>query len=245
MKSICLALCGLALLGSALAENEDRPGPPDPIETLHELSAERGRIEAWLDFLDRDMSTWKHPDLPANAALARQDYLEEQRQLAALELAGLGDEHPLILRKRKILAAKKQLLDETLLRLRRDLHTRLQRIQADESALRAELKESSPQAAREAPDNAALIEQARQDYKDAENRLNDLRTQLIGEQLGKRIHEAPVVLHHQSTATPSYSWPHAVLISSGGGLFVLLVLGAIAWLRKPKSPASPATEGTL
>jgi len=245
MKSICLALCGLALLDLAFAEKIEKSGSPDPIQTLHELSAERGRIEAWLDFLDRDMSTWKHPDLPASAALARQDYLEEQRRLAALELSGLGDEHPQILRIKEALAAKRQLLDETLRLLRRDLHTQLQRIQADENALRAELDSPVDPAATDELDNAALIEQARQDYKEAENRLNDLRTQLISEQLGKRIDTDPVVLHHQSTATPSYSWPHAVLISSGGGLFVLLVLGAIAWLRKPKSPTSPATEGTL
>lgn len=241
MSLIRLIVLGLTLVGSVSADSPIG-ATADPVETLRSMAQERGRIEANLEFLkggQEEISALQFPDLLVGP---QGDYLEAQRALQVLQLAGLGPKHPKVIEQEKIVAERKARLDETVDRFRRDLQLQLQRVIEDERALR-ESMENTTEIVVPTTDSetVARLNQAEAEYAKARKDLDELRIQLIAESMNSHREES-VIVHAEAEDRTGFSWFQAALISGGSGLIVLLLMGLIAFCRKTKPALAPPQE---
>lgn len=241
MSLIRLIVLGLTLVGSVSADSANEAA--DPVETLRSMALERGRIEANLEFLkggQEELSALQFPDL---LAVPQGEYLEAQRQLQVLELAGLGPKHPKVIDQQKIVAERKARLDETIDRFRRDLQFQLQRVMEDERALRESMENTTDVVASSVgPETVARLNEAEAEYSKAKEELDKLRSQLISIEARRGHQEESVIVRAEAQDRTGFSWFQAALISGGSGLIVLLLMGLIAFCRKTKPALAPPQE---
>lgn len=200
-----------------------------------ELDAERIRLESQIETLLRydgpQLITYAAGlNLPENVIRSlHPQYLEAQRTMQALEVGGLGANHPNVKQQRRIMEGLESQLDDGVVALRETLRAQLELIKEQADRLKID-KDDKEQDAIKTGIARQSFDDARADFETAQKLLEDLKIKEIGEQMQRRISEDPVIVHEDPVESQTPVSPNITLNLALGAIVGLVFGVAIAFL---------------
>lgn len=201
----------------------------DAAKRYSDLEAERIRLESQIETLlrydgDQLMTYAAGLNLPENIIKSlHPQYLESKRQLDALALGGLGENHPNIRQQREILNGLRRDLDQGVVALRETLLAQLELIKEQSSRLKIEADEQEDKAITSGIARHSF-EDARTDFETSQRLLEQLKIKQIGEEMQRRISEDPIIVHADPVESQAPVSPN-VKLNLALGAVVGLVFG--------------------
>lgn len=172
----------------------------DAAKRYADLEAERIKLESQIETLlrydgDQLMTYAAGLNLPENIIKSlHPQYLEGKRQLEALALGGLGENHPNFKQQKEILTGLRRDLDQGVVALRETLLAQLELIKEQSSRLKIEKDEQEEEAITSGIARHSF-EDARTDFETSQRLLEQLKVKQIGEEMQQRISEDPIIVH--------------------------------------------------
>jgi len=160
-------------------------------------------------------------DLPDNIIRSLYpEYLAMKREIEGLRSSGLGDKHPSVLSKKRILDSTKKQLDEGVVNLRTRLQGQLD--ETKERLLVVELKkdETKQDALERSIDTQDYVD-AKRDFETEQGLLDQMRLKLVSAEIDDTISEDAIVVHDEPVIANNPISPNVTLN---------LVLGAVVGL---------------
>ena len=187
---------GMGQLGGYTPEQEAQ----DAARRYADLEAEKIKLESQIETLlrydgDQLMTYAAGLNLPENIIKSlHPQFLEAKRQLDALSLGGLGENHPNVKQQKEILAGLRRDLDQGVVALRETLLAQLELIKEQARRLKIESDEQEEEAITSGIARHSF-EDARTDFETSQRLLEQLKVKQIGEEMQRRISEDPIIVH--------------------------------------------------
>ncbi|MBK1828558.1 GumC family protein [Haloferula rosea] len=187
---------GMGQLGGYTPEQEAQ----DAARRYADLEAEKIKLESQIETLlrydgDQLMTYAAGLNLPENIIKSlHPQFLEAKRQLDALALGGLGENHPNVKQQKEILAGLRRDLDQGVVALRETLLAQLELIKEQSRRLKIESDEQEEEAITSGIARHSF-EDARTDFETSQRLLEQLKIKQIGEEMQRRISEDPIIVH--------------------------------------------------
>lgn len=195
-----------------------------------DLETEKIKLESQIDALLRydgeQLLTYAAGvNLPENIVKSLHPrWLEAKRRLDAAKEDGLAENHPTVIRQRKIIESLDRDLEEGVVALRETLRAQLELVKEQTERLRIKVDEERD--ARNRGVARHSFDDAKAEFETAQDLLEKLKVKLISEEMGKRISEDPVAIHAEPVEALTPSSPNIalhLLLGAAGGLLLGLI----------------------
>ncbi|MCU0794415.1 MAG: polysaccharide biosynthesis tyrosine autokinase [Akkermansiaceae bacterium] len=207
----------------------------DAARKYAELEAEKIKLESQIETLlrysgDQLMTYAAGLNLPENVIKSlHPTYLEAQRALQALQVGGLGENHPNVKQQSKLVDELHKQLDEGVVALRETLRAQLELVKVQAERLKAKADQEKEGAVDDGIARQSF-EDARSDFETAQELLQQLKIKEIGEQMQRRISEDPVIVHADPVENQTPVSPKVTLNLALGAVVGLILGVGIAFL---------------
>ncbi|MGE9271419.1 MAG: GumC family protein [Verrucomicrobiales bacterium] len=210
-------------------------GARDAKRRFADLEAERIKLKSQIETLlrydgDQLMTYASGLNLPENIIKSlHPQYLEAKRQLDALALGGLGENHPNYKQQAEIVAGLRRDLDQGVVALKETMQAQLELIKEQAKGLEIEADKQED----DAIDSGIArhsFEDARTDFETSQRLLEQLKIKQIGEEMQRRITEDPVIVHADPVEARGQVSPNVKLNLALGAVVGIVFGVGIAFL---------------